>query len=263
MTDQQLAEPDREQADHRRRPRALLVGLGLVVVLVATGAFWLLSFDAPDAVDIGSAVGQVDTSDAAGTTADDDGTVTADGDAWTVDTSIGEFSISDSTGTFVGVRVDEELSNIGATTAVVRTPAVSGTINLDDTTLAVTDIEADFTALVSDESRREDAVQRALRTSANPTATFTLTDPVELGALPTADTPVEVVATGDLTINGATNSVDVPLQVAMVDDVAVVTGTFDITFADYDVQAPSAPIVLSVDDSGTVELQLFLTQQVS
>lgn len=43
------------------------------------------------------------------------------------------------------------------------------------------------------------------------------------------------------------------------DDVAVVSGTFDITFADHVVQAPTAPMVLSVADTGTVELQLFLT----
>ena len=41
---------------------------------------------------------------------------------WTVDTSIGEFSFEDSTGTFVGFRVQEELCGIGSTTAVGRTP---------------------------------------------------------------------------------------------------------------------------------------------
>ena len=40
---------------------------------------------------------------------------------WTVNTSIGEFSYEDSTGTFVGFRVDEELAGIGSTTAVGRT----------------------------------------------------------------------------------------------------------------------------------------------
>lgn len=47
----------------------------------------------------------------------------------------------------------------------------------------------------------------------------------------------------------------------MVDDVAEVTGTFDIVLADHNVEAPSAPIVLSVADSGTVELQLFLSPE--
>lgn len=40
---------------------------------------------------------------------------------------------------------------------------------------------------------------------------------------------------------------------------SVITGAFDIALYDYGVQAPSAPIVVSVEDTGTVELQLFLT----
>jgi hypothetical protein len=39
-----------------------------------------------------------------------------------------------------------------------------------------------------------------------------------------------------------------------------VVGTFDIVFADYGVEVPSAPIVLSVEDHGVVEIQLFLTR---
>lgn len=53
---------------------------------------------------------------------------------------------------------------IGATTAVIRTPEVAGTIALDGTMLQSAEIVADFTALVSDESRRDDAVHRALDT---------------------------------------------------------------------------------------------------
>ena len=41
---------------------------------------------------------------------------------WTVDPSIGSFS--DFSGSFVGYRVDEELANVGAATAVGRTPDV-------------------------------------------------------------------------------------------------------------------------------------------
>ena len=69
-------------------------------------------------------------------------TASTDGVAgdWTVDTSVGQFSFEDSTGTFVGFRVSEELSGIGSTTAVGRTPAVSGTMTIDGTTLTATNI---------------------------------------------------------------------------------------------------------------------------
>lgn len=232
-----------------------LLGIAAVVVAVAAAAgWWFLAGDAPDEVNITRAVDQISGSESPG-----NASAAAGAETWVVDTNIGEFSITESTGTFVGARIDEELANIGASTAVIRTPAVEGTITLDGTTLTGTDVEADFTQLISDESRRESRVQEALNTGEHPTATFTLAEPIGLDALPTADAPVDVTVAGALTINGVTNTIDVPLQIAMVDDVAVVTGAFDVALDDYDVQAPTAPIVLSVADTATVELQLYLS----
>lgn len=59
---------------------------------------------------------------------------------------------------------------------------------------------------------------------------------------------------------GESNQVTVPLQFSVSGDVAVVTCTLDVTFADYGVEVPTAPIVVSVEDTGIVELQLFLTR---
>lgn len=278
--------PDRTGADpqeaRRRRRTLVVVGVVVVAAVVGAAAWWFFGGTAPGEVDIDEAVAQVggtpqatapDTgaaaggadpggagsgTEAAGAGGEEQQTTVVDG-TWTVDPSVGEFSVTESTGTFVGVRVDEELSNIGATTAVVRTPEVDGTIELDGTTLRSAEVEADFTALQSDRPRRDSAVQRALDTGEFPTASFTLTEPVELDALPAAGEPVSATATGDLTVHGVTNTVDVPLDVAVIDGVAVVTGSFDLALSDYDVQAPSAPIVVSVADTGTVELQLFLT----
>jgi polyisoprenoid-binding protein YceI len=241
-------------APRRKGRKIALLTVIVLLSLVGAGAVWFLSGDAPASVDISAAVEQVAPAPGSSSSqASGDGT-------WTVDTTVGTFSVTESTGTFVGVRVDEELANIGATTAVVRTPAVAGTIALEGTTLSAATIEADLAQLVSDEPRREMAVHRALDTQTHPTATFDLTDPVQLDALPTADAPVEAIATGELTIAGVTNRVEVPLQAALVDDVAVVTASFDVTFADYGVQVPTAPIVVSAEDHGTVELQLFLTR---
>ena len=41
----------------------------------------------------------------------------------------------------------------------------------------------------------------------------------------------------------------------------LVVGSLDIVFADYGVEAPSAQIVVSVEDQGTLELQLWLTKE--
>jgi len=49
-----------------------------------------------------------------------------------------------------------------------------------------------------------------------------------LGAVPTADAPAAVTATGDLTVKGVTQTVEVPLNAALVDGVAVVTGSAEL-----------------------------------
>lgn len=247
-----LDTPPAAPAAAARRRILLLVAVGILALVAVTA--WYLLRPAPTGVDITSAVEQVgadtgETAAAAGT----DGT-------WLVDTSVGEFSVADTTGTFVGFRVDEELASVGATTAVGRTPDVSGELNLDGSTLTAASFSADLTGIVSDESRRENAIQRALETTTFPSADFTLTEPVELGEVPTDGATTEVTATGDLTIAGVTQQVAVPLQFSVSDGVAVVTGTLDVTFADYGIETPTAPAVVSVEDAGIVELQLFLTR---
>ena len=66
-------------------------------------------------------------------------------------------------------------------------------------------------------------------------------------------------AVGDLTIHGTTRPVEIPLEAQLVDGVVVVVGSLDIVFADYGVSVPDAPIVVSAEDHGVIELQLFFT----
>lgn len=179
---------------------------------------------------------------------------------WTVDTSIGEFSYEDSTGTFVGFRIAEELQGIGSTEAVGRTPEVAGTLVADGTTITEVTIEADMGAITTNDSRRDDNVWRALDTDEFPTATFVLTEPIDLGDDALAGNVAAVDAAGDLTIHGETRSVTFPLEAQLVGDTVVVVGSLDIAFAEYGVEVPSAPVVISVDDHGPIELQLFFTR---
>ena len=115
-------------------------------------------------------------------------------------------------------------------------------------------------AITTDDSRRDNRVQGALETDQFPTATFELTGPIELGPGAAAGDPVSTSATGDLTVHGITQSVTFDLDAQLVDDTVVVVGSTEINFADYGVTVPSAPIVLSANDFGTVELQLFLVR---
>ena len=85
---------------------------------------------------------------------------------------------------------------------------------------------------------------------------------MELGPGAAAGEPVEVTAAGALTIHGVTNEVEVALEAQLVDGTAVVVGSIPIVFSDYDVEPPTAPVVVSVADEGTVEFQLLFTPAV-
>jgi polyisoprenoid-binding protein YceI len=276
-------EPPRRPTTRRRRLVRWIAGVVVVLaVLAGVGIWWFFRDDAPAAVDLDAATAALDDDTVPTETAEqpaatssntavaavpvttaaaNDTVATAAGVAgtWSVDTSIGEFSFEDSTGTFVGFRVEEELTGIGSTTAVGRTPVVAGTMTIDGTTVSAVSIEANMGEIVTNDSRRDDNARRALDTDAFPTATFVLTQPIELGDAAAAGEPVAVAAIGDLTIHGVTTPVEIPLQAQLVDGVVVVVGSLEIVFADYGVTVPDAPVVVSAEDHGIIELQLFFT----
>ena len=79
--------------------------------------------------------------------------------------------------------------------------------------------------------------------------------------LPTIDNrSIDSMAQGFLTVNGFTNPVEVNFQAQLVGEIVTVVGTFEVDLIDYGVQAPSAPIVVSVEDTAIVEFQLFFTE---
>lgn len=195
-------------------------------------------------------------------------TVTEDGAApfedasgtWAVDTTIGEFDFGDATSSFVGFRVDEELSTVGETEAVGRTAIVSGELGIDGTQLTTATVEADLTAMVSDIPRRDDAMRRAMNVSEHPTGTFTLTQPVDVGEVPAEGETVTFTAVGELTVNGTTNPVEIPLEAQVANGRLIVAGRAPVVFAEYDITAPQAGPVVTIADEGTVELQLWFSR---
>ncbi len=179
--------------------------------------------------------------------------------AWNVDTSIGSFS--DFTDSFVGYRVQEQLSSIGANTAVGRTPKVSGSLTISGTKVTAVSISADLTALASDDQRRDGQLDhQGIETSTYPTATFTLSSPIDLGTVPAEGTTISVTANGKLTLHGMTKDVQIPLKAQRSGSTIEVTGSLNIVFADYNIQRPQSFMVLTIDDHGTMELQLFFTR---
>ena len=257
------------------RNRLVLFGLGAILIaLLAGGAmgfsYLFLREPAPAAVGLSTAsptpsaaTATTDPSAATGASATPAGgsSTTSGGldGTWNVDASIGSFS--DFSGSFVGYRVEEELANVGAATAVGRTPDVMGSLTLAGTQITAVEMSADLSTLQSDKSQRDGQLRRqALETNQFPTATFSLTQPIDLGSVPADGQVIQATATGDLTIHGVTKSVQIPVEARVAGDVVTVTGSIDILFADYGISQPNSFLVLSIADHGTMEFQLQFTK---
>lgn len=185
------------------------------------------------------------------------GTIGPDGldGTWTVDTSIGSFA--DFSSSFVGYRVNETFADNSANTAVGRTPAVTGSLVLAGASITSVEITADLTQLESDDDRRDGRLRdQAIETGRFPTATFRLTEPIDLGAAPAEGVTLDATAIGELTLHGVTRAVTVPVQAQLSGDVVTVTGSIDIAFADYEIERPTSFLVLSIEDHGIMEFQL-------
>lgn len=259
------------------RNRWLLIGLGAIVIALLVGgamgfSYLFLREPAPAAVGLSTASPTPSTASGASqastnpsaepspTTAGGSSTTTTGLDGtWNVDPSVGSFS--DFSGSFVGYRVEEELANVGAATAVGRTPNVTGSLTLEGTQVTAVEMSADLSTLQSDKSQRDGQLHRqALETDQFPTATFSLTQPIELGSVPADGQVIQATATGNMTIHGVTKTVEIPLEARLSSDVVTVTGSIDILFADYGMSRPTSFLVLSIADHGTMEFQLQLTK---
>jgi polyisoprenoid-binding protein YceI len=226
-----------------------LIGIGAAasIGLALFGAatwYLLIRSDAPAPVSLAAAI----ESEASGA----DGVATqSDGDL------VGEWSLVQGTSSFVGYRVQEELAGIGSTTAVGRTHGLSGTLIYDGSEIATVEISADLTSLASDKSMRDNALRtQALETGAYPTATFELTEPISVSEVPADGETVTQTVVGNLTLHGVTRAVEIEVQALMQNSRLVVVGSTEIEFADFNISQPRAASVLSVEDHGTMELQL-------
>jgi polyisoprenoid-binding protein YceI len=189
--------------------------------------------------------------------AQDDAAEGIDG-TWSVDTSIGTFD--DFSSSWAGFRVWEVLDTVGDFEAVGRTPGVTGQLSASGATIEDVVVEVDLTGLVTDNAFRDQAIQRTLDTNQFPTATFVSTESVELGSVPADGEPFAASVPGTITVREVTQDVVVELQGQRAGDVVVVVGTLPVDFTSFDVTMPTAPIVASVEDSGDLEWQLFLTR---
>lgn len=157
-------------------------------------------------------------------------------------------------GSFAGYRLDEILRGEDVT-VTGRTEDVTGSVTLADGSLTDAEVVVDMTTVATDVPNR-DAYFRdtAIQVAEHPTATFVLTEPVEV---PDAAGAVEL--TGDLTVRGVTQPVTVDAQIGAEGDDVQVVGEVPITFADFGVEAPSLGFV-EVEETGSVEFSLALAR---
>ncbi len=305
------------------RSKILIAVAAGIVILVLLGFLWWFQRDeAPEAVDLETAVAQIEAAEASDDSTDapsasaptddseDVGTTSNTTDGNTPDTETGETptygdaaaasttdtdtetasadqtadQTADSVGglagvwsvqvaegavdlqgepavSFAGFRVDEVLAGgIGAFTAVGRTPDVSGSIELTGAALVAVTVEVTMSTLKTDNGSRDGQVRRALNTNEFPVAIFTLAEPVELPAGMAEGETFSAAVQGDLTIKGVTNPAVFDLQAQLVGDTIVAVGSSEVTFADYGVRTPTAPVVVSVEDNGIMEFQLIFTR---
>ena len=235
--------------------RQTRVVIGVAVVLVfalAAGGFALWQVfggSAPAPVALNS------VSSSAGPTATDSTASAALDGTWTIDATSG--SLAEGTSSFAGYRVKEELAGTGANTAVGRTQNVSGSMTIDGTAITAMQVTVDMTTLQSDDNRRDERLRTdGLQTDEFPTATFTLTQPIEVGSVPKERQTIQTVAVGDLTLHGVTRNVQVSIQAQRNGDEIEAIGSVDVALTDYGIQAPTGFLVLSIANTGTIELHL-------
>lgn len=239
-------------ARSRGRTFGIITGIVVVVIAVAGFAGWwfLIRDDAPSEADIATAAEGLD--DSGGATGD------VEGD-WGVDPSVGSFD--DFSSTWAGYRFEEELASIGTNTAVGRTPDVTGSMSVTGDEVTAVDIEVDLTTLQSDSGTRDGALRsRGLESDEFPSATFSLTEPIALPAGAADGERVSTEATGDLTIHGTTRSVTLTVDAELSGDSAVVVGQAPVVLQDHGIEPPTGFSVVSIDDEGTFEFQIFFSK---
>jgi len=237
----------------------ILAGLGLAAV----GVTWFLGRDAIEAVDIDRALADAAAAEDAAEpgerdpdAAPEEALTDATG-TWVVDTDFVTFDTRSGAGSWVGYRIDEQLSGLGAVTAVGRSPRVDGEVVIEGAQVRSATIRADLQGLISDNANRDARVRPIF---ADRPVVFTLTEVVDFGAIPAEGQRLAVTARGSLRIGDVERIVDVDLSADVAGSRLLITGTAIIVLADFGIAVPSAPVVLSVSDEATIELALFLSR---
>ena len=232
----------------RRRLVVAVVGVAVVVVLVAAlGPYIYIHFiegPAPSKLELPTS--SPSTSSAKGSAP---ATTTSLDGVWNV-----------GTGSRAGYRVQEVLVGQNAT-AVGRTGKIWGSMTISGTTVTQATFTVDMASVVSDQSQRNARFNGPIMdVSRYPTATLTLTSPIDLGSIPAAGADEHYNAVGNLDMHGVTKSVSFPVTAERVGSGIDVLADIPITFSDWNIANPSIGGFVTTANTGTLEVLLRLTQ---
>ncbi len=156
-------------------------------------------------------------------------------------------------------RVREQLANVDLPSdAIGKTTAVTGSILVNADGSVVSDqskITVDITGLKSDRDMRDNFLRRSvLNTSRFPTVEFVPTSVTGLPSpLPTSG-QVAFKLSGDLTVHGTTKPVTWDVTATATDGKDLKgTATTSFKFADFGLEQPHVPLVLSIEDNIKLE----------
>ena len=192
--------------------------------------------------DPGIKTGGLHTGDASAATTDVNGT-------WTIIPNAGDNTTS------VGYTFHELLPGESRSTSGT-THDVTGEVTVDGGTLTAGNITVDVNGLQTDVEKRDINVRRTiLHTDDYPTATFTVSTPVDVTGVPDNGEPGTVTVTGMLNLHGVEKEVTAEFDVLRTGNRLVIAGTVPINRIDFGVETPDF-VAAKVDEDGELNIRL-------
>ena len=233
----------------RRRLVVGAIGVAALVVLVALlGPYIYIHFiegPAPAKLELPTS----STSTTSGT---------AKGSASTSSSLDGNWNVA--AGSMAGYRVQEVLVGQNAT-AVGRTSKIWGSLAIAGSTVTKGTFTVDMASVVSDQSQRNARFDGPIMdVSQYPTASLTLTAPIDLGTIPADGAVAHYNAVGNLDMHGVTKSVSFPVTAERSGSAFDVLADIPITFSEWNIANPSIGGFVTTANTGTLEVLLHLTQ---
>lgn len=237
----------------RRKRRLVWVVIGAVVVvalIAVAGPYVYIHFiegPAPAKLELPSTQSTSSTS------------VATQGSATTSSSGLdGAWNVG--SGSLAGYRVQEVLLGQNAI-AVGRTSEIWGSVTVAGTTVTKGSFTVNMASVVSDQSERNAHFDGPIMDVAQyPTATLTLTAPLNLGAIPTDGVVGHYNATGALDMHGVTKTVSFTVSAERSGNEIDVLADITIPFDEWDISNPSIGGFVTTAKSGTLEVLLHLTQ---